>query len=74
MKEENVKTNDNLISEDVEIVLKQEIKFIQEEYKNKIEEHKKIKEELKNVKKSFRNGLKDYTTEKKLTIEKEQEI
>ena len=74
MKEENAKTNDNLISEDVEIVLKQEIKFIQEEYKNKIEEHKKIKEELKKVKKSFRNGLKDYTTEKKLTIEKEQEI
>ena len=45
MKEENVRANDNLIPENIEIVLKQEIKFIQEEYKNKIEEHKKIKEE-----------------------------
>ncbi len=74
MKDENNKINNNIISEDEEILLKQQIKFIQDEFKNKIEEHKKLKEELKNVKKSFHDGLKDYTTQKNLTIEKEQEI
>ena len=57
-----------------ENLLKKEIIFIQEEFKNKKEEHKKFKEELKNVKNLFNNGLKDYTTEKNLTIEKEREI
>ena len=74
MKDENNKINNNIISENEEIILKQEIKFIQDEFKNKIEEHKKLKEELKNVKKSFHDGLNDYTTQKNLTIEKEQEI
>ena len=57
-----------------ENLLKKEIIFIQEEFKNKKEEHKKFKEELKNVKNLFNNGLKDYTKEKNLTIEKEREI
>ena len=57
-----------------ENLLKKEIKFIQEEYKTKMEEQKKFKDELKAVKNSFNNGLKDYTTEKDLTIEKECEI
>ena len=73
MEEEKNKTNNN-ITEEQESILKQEIKFIHEEFKNKLEEHKRLKEELKNVKKSFHIGLKDYTTEKNLTIEKEQEI
>ena len=53
-----------------ENLLKKEIKFIQEEYKTKMEEQKKFKDELKAVKNSFNNGLKDYTSEKDLTIEK----
>ena len=73
MEEEKNKTNNN-ITEEQESILKQEIKFIHEEFKNKIEEHKRLKEELKNVKKSFHMGLNDYTIEKNLTIEKEQEI
>ena len=66
--------NNNSLSEDRENILKQEKKFIQEEFKNKLEEHKKLKEELKNVKISFHNGLNEYTREKNLTIQKEQEI
>jgi len=73
MEEEKNKTNNN-ITEEQENILKQEIKFIHEEFKNKLEEHKRLKEELKIVKKSFHTGLNDYTTEKNLTIEKEQEI
>lgn len=73
MEEEKNKSNNN-ITEDQENILKQEIKFIHEEFKIKLEEHKRLKEELKVVKKSFHLGLKDYNTEKNLTIEKEQEI
>lgn len=73
MEEEKNKSNNN-ITEDQENILKHEIKFIHEEFKNKLEEHKRLKEELKNVKKSFHMGLNDYTREKNLTIEKEQEI
>ena len=73
MEEEKNKTNSN-ITEEKESILKQEIKYIHEEFKNKLEEHKRLKEELKNVKKSFHMGLKDYTRQKNLTIEKEQEI
>ena len=71
-----VKINEkiNILIEDNENILKQEIKFIQEEFKNKIDEHKKLKEELKNVKNSFNNGLEEYLKEKNLTIEKEREI
>lgn len=68
------KNKNNNLSLEEENILKQEIKFIQEEFKTKIEEHKKLKEELKKVKNSFHNGLKDYTTEKNSTIEKEREI
>ena len=68
----NKKMN-NLI-EDSENILKQEIKFIQDEFKSKIEELRKLKEELKNVKNSFNNGLEEYLKEKNLTIEKEREI
>lgn len=73
MEEEKNKSYNNITKEQ-ENILKQEIKFIHEEFKNKIEEHKRLKEELKNVKKSFHMGLNDYTIEKNLTIEKEQEI
>ena len=73
MEEERSKDK-NILSEEQENILKQEIKFIQEEFKNRIEEYKKLKDELKNVKKSFHNGLNDYTIQKNLTIEKEQEI
>ena len=73
MEEEKNRTSD-ILEENDENILKQEIKFIQEEFKNKIEEYKKLKEELKNVKKSFHDGLEDYTTKKNSTIEKEQEI
>jgi hypothetical protein len=73
MEEEKNKSYNNITKEQ-ESILKQEIKFIHEEFKNKIEEHKRLKEELKNVKKSFHMGLNDYTIEKNLTIEKEQEI
>jgi hypothetical protein len=73
MEEEKNKSYNNITKEQ-ENILKQEIKFIHEEFKNKLEEHKRLKEELKNVKKSFHMGLKDYTIEKNLTIEKEQEI
>ena len=74
MEVEKNKINSNSLSENRENLLKQEKKFIQEEFKSKLEEHKKLKEELKNVKKSFNNGLNDYTREKNLTIQKEQEI
>ena len=73
MEEKNNKNNlESIIKE--ENLLKKEIKFIQEEYKIKMEEQKKFKDELKTVKNSFNNGLKDYTSEKNLTIEKECEI
>ena len=73
MEEEKNRTND-ILEENDENILKQEIKFVQEEFKNKIEEHKKLKEKLKNVKKLFHDGLEDYTTKKNTAIEKEQEI
>ena len=72
--EVEINKNINTLIEDNENILKQEIKFILEEFRNKIEEHKKLKEELKNVKNSFNNGLEDYLKEKNLTIEKEREI
>ncbi len=74
MSEETQKLNKESMITKEESMLKQEIKFIQEEFKSKITEHKKLKEELKNVKISFHNGLKDYTTEKNSTIQKEREI
>ena len=64
----------NILSEGQENMIKEEIKFIQEEFKNKIEEYKRLKDELKNVKKSFNNGLKDYMEQKNFTVEKEKEI
>ena len=72
--EEKINKQINNLIEDNENILKQEIKFIQDEFRNKIEELKKLKEELKNVKNSFNNGLEDYLKEKNLTIEKEREI
>ena len=57
-----------------ESMLKQEMNFIQEEFKSKIVELKKLKEELKKVKTSFNEGLNEYNTKKNATIEKEREI
>ena len=74
MEEEKNNNNNNNLSENQENILKQEIKFIQEEFKNKIKEHKNLKDELKKVKNLFHNGLNDYTAEKNTTIEKEREI
>ena len=73
MKEKENKES-NILSENQENILKQEIKFIQEEFKNKIKKYRQLKDELKNIKISFHNGLNDYKTQKNLTIEKEQEI
>ena len=62
------------VSMEEESMLKQEMNFIQEEFKSKIIELKKLKEELKKVKTSFNDGLNEYNTQKNSTIEKEREI
>ena len=57
-----------------ESILKQEMNFIQEEFKSKIVELKKLREEIKKVKTSFNDGLNEYNRQKNATIEKEREI
>ena len=74
MSNEKQDNNILLMESKEESKLKQEIIFIQAEFKSKMTELKKLKEILKNVKNSFHNCLKDYNNEKNNIIEKEREI
>ena len=69
----NEENNNNPLTIEEENVLKESIKFLQEEYKIKIEKLKILKQESSEIKKLFKSKISEYENYIKLIIEKENE-
>ena len=69
----NEENNNNPLTIEEENVLKESIKFLQEEYKIKSEKLKILKQESSEIKKLFKNKISEYENYIKLIIEKENE-
>ena len=73
MEDISEKNNNNSLTMDEENILKESIKFIQEEYKIKTQKLKLLKQEVSQIKKLFQSKVSEYQNDIKLIIEKENE-
>ena len=67
------KNNNNSLTIEEENILKESIKFLQEEYKIKTQKLKILKQEVSQIKKLFQSKVSEYQEDIKLIIEKENE-
>ena len=65
--------NNNPLTIEEENILKESIKFLQEEYKIKTQKLKILKQEVSQIKKLFQSKVSEYQNDIKLIIEKENE-
>ena len=73
MEDISEKNNNNSLSMEEENILKESIKFLQEEYKIKAQKLKILKQEVSQIKKLFQSKVSEYQNDIKLIIEKENE-
>ena len=73
MEDISEKNNNNSLSMEEENILKESIKFLQEEYKIKTQKLKILKQEVSQIKKLFQSKVSEYQNDIKLIIEKENE-
>ena len=73
MEDISEKNNNNSLSMEEENILKESIKFLQEEYKIKAQKLKILKQEVSQIKKLFQSKVSEYQNDIKLIIEKETE-
>lgn len=67
------KNNNNSLTMEEENILKESIKFLQEEYKIKTQKLKILKQEVSQIKKLFQSKVSEYQNDIKIIIEKENE-
>ena len=73
MEDTNGKNNNSSLTMEEENLLKESIKFLQEEYKIKTQKLKILKQEVSQIKKLFQSKVSEYQNDIKLIIEKENE-